>query len=856
MQETIIFTPSGFTVDRSDESTTTVTIKQLYDSSYNNESSDDSAHNYLLHFARKFIDIITHDPIINFTRKAPDVDQDTINYLLDELPFCLGVEHVTSSWIKNLWDKFVELFDNELSEFPGTVLDYIRSKNNTINVAGRVFFHLVEANEDNYPFAFLATYTQEPADGSVTSKPQHLPLSQAMKEFKKDTKGLLDLLSTVSKATEKSDFLSQLVQSGELFHPLKFNSDEAYEFLCQIPLFEDCGIICRIPNFWRKKGRSRISITVGPTNIGGLGVDTLLVFSPTIYLGDLPLTQKEIEELLSDTSKLAFIKGKWVEVDRSKLTKLIKQLDQIKNSEFSFAEGLQLMAGIKQFAKSDDEDNFIVEISNSEWLQNIMGKLKEPSKIETIPTSPDFTGILRHYQQIGLNWLHFNKDMGFGALLADDMGLGKTVQILALLDKMRSYKIKTLLIVPTSLLVNWQKESAKFAPLLEVQILHGNYRNVILDDADLFITSYGMTSRIESLKSYKWDLLIIDEAQAIKNVDTKVTKSIKQLKAKARIALTGTPIENKLGDLWSIFDFLNKGMLGNAKEFTQFSNKLKNHPEGYAKLRGVVSPFILRRLKTDKSIISDLPDKLEFTEYTTLTKKQVVLYQALVTELKDVLDFKTNFEMSEFQRKGKILSVLMKFKQICNHPDHYSGLGSFDPSLSGKFETLAEICETIREKHESVLVFTQFREMCDPLNNYLESIFGRSGLVIHGGVSPENRGKIVDKFNSQYVPFMVLSIKAGGVGLNLTSANHVVHFDRWWNPAIENQATDRAFRIGQTKDVMVHKFVTTGTVEEKINNLLIQKQKLADDIISPSSGENWVTNMSNEEILDLFELEV
>jgi non-specific serine/threonine protein kinase len=346
----------------------------------------------------------------------------------------------------------------------------------------------------------------------------------------------------------------------------------------------------------------------------------------------------------------------------------------------------------------------------------------------------------------------------------------------------------------------------------------------------------------------------LDEAQAIKNPGVKQTKAIKTLQSPVRIAMTGTPIENRLSDLWSLFDFLNPGLLGSPQEFKSFTARLKDAPEGYAKLRGTVSPFILRRLKTDKAVISDLPDKNEIKQYTTLTKKQAALYNTLVKELEKVFNAKN--DMSGIERKGKILAAIMKFKQICNHPDQYSGLSGFDPKNSGKFASLAEICATIKEKRESVLVFTQFKEMCEPLSRYLQTLFERSGLVIHGGTTPKKRGALVEQFNSEYVPFMVLSLKAGGVGLNLTSANHVVHFDRWWNPAIENQATDRAFRIGQTKDVMVYKFVTSGTIEEKIDGIIESKQKLASDVISETSGENWVTEYSNKELINLFRLEV
>jgi non-specific serine/threonine protein kinase len=447
------------------------------------------------------------------------------------------------------------------------------------------------------------------------------------------------------------------------------------------------------------------------------------------------------------------------------------------------------------------------------------------------------------------------------------MGLGKTVQILALLEFLRtspsvetpymvshmvSQKEKTLLIIPASLLCNWQNEAKRFTPKLRYNVIHANNRNIDLDSADLFITTYGMVMRLAELKNIYWNIVILDEAQAIKNTSTKQAKAIKELNAKYRIAMTGTPIENRLSDLWSIFDFLNKGLLGSTTEFTNFTKRLKEDSTGYARLREIVNPFILRRLKTDKSVIADLPDKVEIEAFTQLTKKQVVLYNGLVKELEKAL---ADTEMSKIARKGLILASIMKFKQICNHPDQYLGQSGYDYTHSGKFEKLAEICETIREKHEKVIVFTQFKEMTEPLAKYLTEVFGRHGLVLHGSVAVKKRGELVTKFNSEeYIPFMILSLKAGGFGLNLTSANHVIHFDRWWNPAIENQATDRAFRIGQKKNVIVHKFITTGTIEEKIAFMLSEKQKLADDIIV-ASGENWITEMNNKDLIKLFKLD-
>jgi len=451
------------------------------------------------------------------------------------------------------------------------------------------------------------------------------------------------------------------------------------------------------------------------------------------------------------------------------------------------------------------------------------------------------------------------RSLGMGACLADDMGLGKTVQVIALLNHLREKRGvsgKTLLVVPASLIGNWTGELKRFAPQLSFYVVHPSEHNGadvtgpgIIDAHDIFITTYGLLAKYDWLSGARWEYLIIDEAQAIKNPHTKQTKAVKRLKAGHRIAMTGTPIENKLSDLWSLFDFLNPGLLGSAKEFTGFVKGLKDSPDGYIRLKKVVSPFILRRLKTDKTVISDLPEKIEMKTYAALTKKQAVLYSSLVDDLKRSLE-----KMGGIQRKGLVLSSLMKFKQICNHPDQYLGQNGYAEPESGKFERLREICETISEKRERVLEFNQFKEITYHLASYLAGIFGHPGLVLHGEVPVKKRKEIVDAFQGDaYVPYIVLSIKAGGVGLNLTAANHVIHFDRWWNPAVENQATDRAFRIGQKKNVVVHKFITKGTIEDKINLLIEDKVKLVNDIL-PASQEGWITEMSNEELLQLFTL--
>ncbi|MDR1000490.1 MAG: DEAD/DEAH box helicase [Clostridiales bacterium] len=839
----LILTPQGYTVDGGE-----LSYSQLYNLAYDNAVPDEPALRFLVSIAKSLLDSVRHDPDIELTRTAPKFDAVRDFELLRELPYVLGSEFVSLNWIESVYNQLVGVFNTELAAFDGAAADYLKSKNTALTVSGRVFFHLVETKEDDFPFAFMATYSTK--QGDVV---QHLPLKRALEEFDADQSALLGLLSTVSKAANDSPLISDLVESGELFSPLKFQPEDAYTFLREVPLYEDCGIICRIPDFWKRKAKSRLSLSLGSNEPSVLGMQSLVAFSPSVYFGDTELTREELEALLGEDNGLAFLKGKWVEVNRERIRQLLEALDRVgERGELTFAEAIKLQAGIADVV--EDIADTEVQVTNGEWLRSVFSKMTQPGEIEPVAAPDDFRAALRHYQQTGLNWLTFMRRMGFGSLLADDMGLGKTIQILALLDKLREVEpgTKTLLVVPASLLVNWQKEAEKFAPNLRVRVIHGTKIDFILDECDLFVTTYGMVARLEGLSAVVWDLLILDEAQAIKSPGIKQTRAVKKLDSNVRIAMTGTPIENRLADLWSLFDFLNPGLLGTTKEFTSFTKKLKEAPEGYSKLRGAVSPFILRRLKTDKSVISDLPDKNEIKQFTTLTKKQIALYNALVKDLERGL---IEEETTGIERKGRILAAIMKFKQLCNHPDQFNGQNVFDPKHSGKFATLAEICEIIRDKHESVLVFTQFREITEPLSRYLETLFGRKGLVIHGGTTPKKRGAIVEQFNTEYVPFMVLSLKAGGVGLNLTAANHVIHFDRWWNPAIENQATDRAFRIGQTKNVMVHKFITTGTIEEKIDQMIESKQKLASDVISASSSENWVTEMSNAELMNLFRLE-
>ncbi len=804
---------------------------------------------FMYRVAEAFFEALTDIPELELAREKVKVapSGDIIEKILGITPFAIGSEFIDKSWIKRIFKKLEKVFSEEITEYDGTVAMYLTEKNQSLHVPERIFFHLVEAKDSEFPFAFLATYATSEKRGKI----KHVPLKYALTEYKNDRAKLIELLSCLNRAAEVSPLIEKLVASGEMFHPLHLTSEEAYEFLKDIEKIENAGILCRIPNWWKKQYSSlSMNITLGEEKTSMLGLETIISVKPQLYVNGENLSADDIKNLLEQTDGLAMIKGKWVEVNHAKLEKLLADMEKVP-SEITMLEALRM--NIDDSEISPDINGIV---SNGKWLAGIMNKIKKPEKIKNPDLPAEFNATLRPYQETGYAWLKYMGSIGFGACIADDMGLGKTVQVLAYLEKMReeNKNARVLLIVPASLLANWKKESEKFTPKLDIDILHGKSAaalNKSLADQKAFltVTTYGMASRIEGLKSITWDCIILDEAQAIKNPVTKQTRQIKELKGKMKIAMTGTPIENNLTNLWSLFDFLNKGMLGSSEEFKKFCKGLGESRDGYARLKSIVAPFMLRRVKTDKSIISDLPEKIETVDYTELSKKQTVLYRKVVADLASKIE-----ELSGMERRGAVLATIMKLKQICNHPDQYLGQREYSESDSGKFGMLREICETVYEKRERVLVFTQFKEMTQPIADYLEEIFGAKGYVLHGGTPVSKRGEIVDAFQGEkYVPFIVLSVKAGGTGLNLTNANHVIHFDRWWNPAVENQATDRAFRIGQKKNVMVHKLVCNSTIEEKIDAIIESKKELAENVIG-SGGENWITEMSNKELLSIMKL--
>jgi len=799
-----------------------------------------------------------------------DSEFDTITAAV---PPMIGAEYLTADVLANLWRDMDAAFDAELAEARLSVQEYLKSRHPAWNLVGRVHFNLAENRKDeDAPFAFLATYTTRL---SAAAKAQHIPLGKALQEYSgaRNRERLLSLLMPVQRAAEHCPWLKAMVDTGEIFHPLRWSPQQAVQFLKDVPALEGAGVVVRMPVSWRmnRPARPQVKATVGGNTPSQVGMDALLDFRMEVTLDGEKLSAAEIKRLLAHSDGLALIRGKWVEVDHERLSRTLEQFETIERRAatdgLSFAEAMRMLAGasIAGDGTAGQADVAWSQTVAGPWLAETLVALRHPDGLSRVDPGRSLAGTLRPYQQVGVQWLYLLAQLRLGACLADDMGLGKTIQILSLLLVLKNEAEDThkpcLLVAPASLLANWAAEIARFAPSLKAIVVHPSAAPAEtrttdgadnLADVDLVITSYGFLARAPWLGTTPWRLVVLDEAQAIKNPAAKQTKTVKQLRADTRIALTGTPIENRLSDLWSIFDFINPGLLGSSKEFSSFVKHLANRSHNpYGPLRDLVRPYILRRLKIDKNITADLPDKTEVKAFCPLSRKQAALYQQAVNDLSDQLD-----DVDGIQRKGIVLAFLMRLKQICNHPSQWLGDGSWAEEDSGKLARLRDITEVIAARQEKALVFTQFKETTAPLLAFLGSVFGRAGLVLHGETEVKKRKDLVRQFQEdENIPFFVLSLKAGGAGLNLTAASHVIHFDRWWNPAVENQATDRAFRIGQTKNVLVHKFICRGTVEDKIDQMIESKQQLAGDFLS-GAADMMLTEMKDEELLKLVALDL
>jgi superfamily II DNA or RNA helicase len=791
-------------------------------------------------------------------------------------PPMAGAEYLTEEVLRSLWEEIDAAVRAELDGSEQPLQDFLKRLNPAWNLVGRVHFNLAENRKDEEaPFAFLATYT---IGLSAHARAQHLPLIQALREYAgaRNKGRLLSLLMPVQRAAEQCAWLRKLLHSGEIYHPLRWPPAEVVQFLTDVPKLEAAGIVVRAPGAWRsgRPPRPQIKASIGSKALSRLGADALLDFNIELTLDGEALSAAEIKQLLAGSAGLHFLRGRWIEVDSAKLTRLLERFRKAQaaaSEGLSFAEAMRWVSGANMVEDSaaEDSDREWSQVVAGPWLAGTLAKLRSPEGLARVDPGPDLKATLRPYQRAGVRWLYLLQQLGLGACLADDMGLGKTIQLLSLLlvlkrteqeASRKESRCTSLLVAPASLLANWAAEIARFAPGIRTLIAHPSAvplaelkqidRNR-LAGVDLVITSYGTLLRLPWLETIPWRLAVLDEAQVIKNPGAKQTRAAKKIDSRSRIALTGTPVENRLSDLWSIFDFLNPGLLGSDRAFTAFAKRLANGGN-YASLRELVRPYILRRLKIDKSVIADLPDKSELKAYCALSPRQAALYQQAVKELAGDLASANE----DIARKGVVLSFLMRFKQICNHPSQWLGDARWNEADSGKFLRLREISEVIAAKQEKVLVFSQFREAAQPLAAFLGAVFGRPGLILHGGTPVAQRKDLVRQFQEdELTPFFVLSLKAGGAGLNLTAAAHVVHFDRWWNPAVENQATDRAFRIGQKKNVLVHKFICRGTVEDKIDQLIESKKELVTEVLEGGAELN-LTEMSDKELLELVALDI
>jgi SNF2 family DNA or RNA helicase len=646
----------------------------------------------------------------------------------------------------------------------------------------------------------------------------------------------------------------------------ELGTEQAYSFLRQsAPLLEQSGFGVLLPSWWQKPAArlsARLALnpkTGAKAGSAFMGMDSIVGYDWRIALGDEILSRHEFEQLAALKVPLVRVRGQWVELCSKEVEQAIAFFQkQHGNGQMKLGEALRL-----SMDQEPSETGLpVTGVDAGGWVRDLLDKLAGEARISEVSPPLDFNGTLRPYQARGVSWLAFLRQFGFGACLADDMGLGKTIEFIAhmLAEREKGSVLgPTLLICPMSVVGNWKKEAERFAPSLKVMIHHGVDRlfgeafEQAAEKHDLVISTYALAHRDQQLFSrISWDCVTLDEAQNIKNPAAKQAQALRKFKADHRIALTGTPVENRLSELWSIMDFLNPGYLKSAPDFhTRFAIPIEKYrdPTRAETLKRLIQPFVLRRVKTDRTIIDDLPEKMEMKVFCNLTREQATLYQAVVKEMLEKV------ENSEgIARKGLVLATLMKLKQVCNHPAQFLQDGSKLAGRSGKLVRLEEMLEEVLAEGDKALIFTQFAGMGMMLRDHLGAAMGGETLFLHGGTPQKKREAMIQRFQDERrgPRLFILSLKAGGLGINLTAANHVFHFDRWWNPAVENQATDRAFRIGQKRNVQVHKLVCLGTLEERIDAMIEQKKELAQSIVG--AGEAWLTELSTSQLKELFAL--
>ena len=750
------------------------------------------------------------------------------------------------------WDKVYELFfDDDWEKFDGVgeknVPGGIKSWTDHLSAPQLRYLPMImvrDESEDGSEFLLEMTVADAQANDQT-----EVALHDVFTD-KTYQRARYNILRDVSLLSSLVPGIDQYL-ANEARKPMAMDNAAFSQFLISVvPAMRLLNIRLLLPKSLQHLLRPKPSVSLSAKQSDGksfLRLDQLLQFDWKVAVGDDLISPEEFRGLLGRAEGLIRFKQQYIYVTA----------DDLKRIEKAFASRNEMTpARMLQVALSGEYKSAKVSISPE--VKELIRKWTTQQEIE-VPKEIHAT--LRPYQKRGYEWMYQNMRLGFGSILADDMGLGKTLQVITLLQKLKDDGLlerqRAIVVAPTGLLANWQAELQRFAPTLSVFVYHGQRRNLKEFDADILLTSYGLVrSDIDQLKKLKWTVSVIDEAQNIKNSGTAQSKAVRSLKADTHIAMSGTPVENRLSEYWSIMDFTNKGYLGTIKSFNEdYARPIQQEGDTACaeRFRRITAPMMMRRLKTDKNIINDLPEKIEQDEFAMLTPQQAAIYKQVLDESMKVIEGMDEDDGTQlFKRQGLILQMMLALKQICNHPAQYLKNGETDPVLSGKTEMLLDLVSSINDAGEKAIIFTQFKEMGDMLVKFITDATGVEPMFLHGGCTIKQRKEMVDRFqNARADKFFILSLKAAGTGLNLTAATHVIHYDLWWNPAVEAQATDRAYRIGQHQNVMVHRFITKTTFEERINDMINSKRQLAD--MTVSSGESWIGRLSNKELREIFE---
>lgn len=768
------------------------------------------------------------------------------------------LERLSGDAMSRIWQRMKEKVHESMKDTRLSLTEFMAQRDPSWGRIGTIVFKLDDVMEEAArPFVLITSYFDSiTATKCALTTPISVPIFGECR-VPGLRKRLYDLLR---RAAQCSGVVRRLVESQEIFSPCSLIPRDAHAFLRDVPAIEALGIEVALPRWWKdlKQPEIRVRTRVGSSAPKPIGIEARLDLETAYVVGEHVLSEAQWRAIIrNDHDQLAYIGGQWVELVRGRVAAAVLASARVQEMHaqggVTYAQALELTAaplpGDEPSISAAPASAAIFE--RGEWFEEAHSAITRRNLRRGMEPGVRLRGDLFGYQRQGIAWLSTLMEVGAGACLADDMGLGKTMQVIALIVVLLRRQVAGphLIVVPASLLNNWQREFERFAPTVEVGIVHGGARDAGEALPYVTLTSYGTLPRRPALLERQWGLVVLDEAQEIRNPDTQVAQTVKRLHTRMRVCLTGTPIANQVVDLWSIMDFLNPGLLGSESEFRAWFGEHCQGVDGLGPLRRRVRPFMLRRLKTDPEVALDLPSKVEMTVYCGMTALQAALYGQTYTRMR------AEFETSDNKtRQGIAFKVLIRLKQICDHPGIVLDQ-VYDPHSSGKFIRLAELAASIAASGDKMLVFTQYQVMVAPIAEHLENVFARAGAILDGNTPIKRRQEIVAEFQrDDGPPFLVLTFGVGGTGYTLTAASHVVFFDRWWNPAVENQAMDRAFRIGQTKGVVVHKFVCRGTLEERIDALISRKHEMAKDLFG-GGDDSELSKLSTEELLSLIALD-